>query len=475
MVTGGKTRTAAIYGRVSRIVNGRGERSPQQQEAEARQACEANGWPIGAVYLDPDRSASRFATKARERFDELVTALSTSKYGVLVLWESSRGSRELEEWARLLNTCREHDVQVHVVSHGRTYDMRNGRDWRTLAEDGVDSQYESEKTSARIRRDMAASARAGRPHGKVKYGYRRRYDPQTRELVAQEEDPETAPVVRRIFRQVVEGVPISAIVATLNELGIPSPTGKRWTRNVVRNMALSPTYIAKRRHNGGGELFAGDWPPLVDEAAYWAAQRILTDPRRKTTRPGRAKYLLSYVARSECGAYLSAARGREYYACERDGCVNIKIAWLDEYVTAIVLGVLSRPEEYVALAKADDSAVMAARGEADALRIRLDEFYDSAAAGELTPAALARVEARLLPQITAADRRAVEVATPPVLRRLLDPDADVAERWEQMPMAARREAIDLLAHVVVRKPQHRGQHTYEDLPARVDVTPKEPS
>jgi DNA invertase Pin-like site-specific DNA recombinase len=469
------TRTAAIYGRVSRIVNGRGERSPQQQEAEARKACEANGWPIGAVYLDPDRSASRFATKARERFRELVADLATGRYGVLVLWESSRGSRELEEWARLLNTCREHDVLVHVVSHGRTYNMRNGRDWRSLAEDGVDSQYESEKTSARIRRDMAASAKAGRPHGKVKYGYSRRYHPETRELVAQEVDPETAPIVRRIFANVVEGVPISTIVRQLNAEGIKSPTGKAWTRNVVRNMALSPTYIGKRRHNGGGELHDGTWPALVDEPTYWSAVRVLTDQRRKTTRPGRAKYLLSYVARSECGGHLSAARGREYYACEADGCVNIKMDWLDTYVTRIVLGVLSRPDEYAALAKADDSAVMAARAEADQLRTRLDEFYDSAASGELTPAALARVEARLLPQIEAADRRAVEAATPPVLRRLLDgPAADMADRWESMPMAARREVVDLVAAVVVRKAKP-GTHTYDDLPDRVDVTPKGPS
>lgn len=69
-----------------------------------------------------------------------------------MLWESSRGGRELEAWAGFLNACREHRVLIHVTSHQRTYDMQVGPDWKTLAEDGVASAYESELTSERISR-----------------------------------------------------------------------------------------------------------------------------------------------------------------------------------------------------------------------------------------------------------------------------------------------------------------------------------
>jgi hypothetical protein len=75
---------------------------------------------------------------------------------VVVLWESSRGGRELEEWAAFLNACRRTGTGIYITTHGRLYDMANGRDWRSLAEDGVDSAYESEKTSVRIRRHVAA-------------------------------------------------------------------------------------------------------------------------------------------------------------------------------------------------------------------------------------------------------------------------------------------------------------------------------
>ncbi len=69
---------------------------------------------------------------------------------MLQLWESSRGSREQAEWATLLNLLRDSGILLHVTSHRRLYDLNNPRDRRTLDEDGVDSAYESAKTSMRI-------------------------------------------------------------------------------------------------------------------------------------------------------------------------------------------------------------------------------------------------------------------------------------------------------------------------------------
>src|SRR2546430_17717621 len=111
----------------------------------------------------------------------------------------------------LLRRCREHSVLIHVITHGRTYDIGNARDWRTLAEDGVDSAYESEKTSVRLKRAMAANAARGRPHGVTLYGYERIYDQHTRQLEVQRPDPRTSPVVREVFARGAGGDPLSRI------------------------------------------------------------------------------------------------------------------------------------------------------------------------------------------------------------------------------------------------------------------------
>ena len=54
---------------------------------------------------------------------------------------------------------------IHVTSHDRTHDPGQWRDRKTLLEDGIDAEGESEKTSQRVQRDVRARAASGKPHG----------------------------------------------------------------------------------------------------------------------------------------------------------------------------------------------------------------------------------------------------------------------------------------------------------------------
>ncbi len=69
----------------------------------------------------------------------------------------------------------------------------------------MDSEYESAKGSARGKRAAAATARAGLPHGRIAYGYTRRYDERTRKIIAQEPHPDEAPNVTELFARLKEG------------------------------------------------------------------------------------------------------------------------------------------------------------------------------------------------------------------------------------------------------------------------------
>ncbi|MGH3694913.1 MAG: hypothetical protein ACRDRX_13160 [Pseudonocardiaceae bacterium] len=67
------TLTAGTYERVSRLnddgADQRGrERSVERQQVANSKACAAQGWTIIDRYSDPGRSASRFATRARENW-----------------------------------------------------------------------------------------------------------------------------------------------------------------------------------------------------------------------------------------------------------------------------------------------------------------------------------------------------------------------------------------------------------------------
>jgi site-specific DNA recombinase len=452
---------AALYGRVSQ--DHRGGRSVAEQETESRAACTLNGWTLAGTYTDNDISASRFTTAKRAEWTKLVADLDAGKFDVLVLWEPSRGSRELMTWAALLDACRRRKVLVHVTSHQHTYDLSKPRDWRSLAEDGVDSAYESEKASQRVRRSMNAGAVAGRPHGRCPYGYVRRYDPATKALVAQEIDPQTAPVVREIFRRLAAAEPVSAVTNDLNARGVLSPEGKTWARQIVRKTALNHTYIAKRDYQG--EIHNCDWPALVKAEDWYAARRVLLDPKRTTTKPGLAKYLLSYLVRcGVCGQPCQGARrkGRSaaYYFCPKSH-VSAGIEWLDSIITPLVLARLNDKDLIARLSGGDDEAVVAARTEVAALQERLDGFRDAAASGELTAASLAHVETRLLASIETAKRKATSAAVPSVLRGLAGAD-DIAQRWERLSIAGRRQIVSTLIEVKLDPSRTRGPAASDD-------------
>ena len=154
-------------------------RSVDEQHTENERAADRESWTLGAPYVEPGAiSASRYSRKARPGFDALCADLKAGIFGagVLILWESSRGSRRLSEWARFLELLEDHGILVHVTSHGRTYDLSRPRDRRSLQEDGTDAEYESGKISERVTRAMASNAKNGQPHGRVPYGYRREYE-----------------------------------------------------------------------------------------------------------------------------------------------------------------------------------------------------------------------------------------------------------------------------------------------------------
>ncbi len=65
-----------------------------------------------------------------------------------------------------------------------------------------------------------------------------------------------------------------------------------------------------------------------------------------------------------------------------------------------------------------------------------------AAAGGLSPAALSAIEARLLPEIEAAEKKALPKFVSPVVTEVAGSEA--CERWEQLPITANREVISTL-------------------------------
>lgn len=433
--------TAAVYGRQSSNKT----KSISEQLAEGHKVISAERWKHAGDYQD-GRSASRFSTKPRGGWREVVLAVQSGAFNVLVLWESSRGDRTPESWFAFLSSCRETGVRIHVITHDRTYDLRVARDWKILAEDGVSNAYETEVLSIRTKRGHAGAAAKGLPAGgPTPYGYKRTFDPNTGKRLGQVISEPEASVVRDIFRRVAEGHPILAIA---NDLSASVKLSKPWTRHDVRRIVRNPAYVALRSHNG--TTHQGTWEAIVDEGLFYAAQNVLNQPGRTITRPGRQKHLLSYLAMCECGRFLEQAV--DTYRCSGPRhCVSIPKEIADATVSRMVTGRLSKPDAYKELISTDDKSIQANQGALLRLKARLEEARMKAARGELSFESLTVIETALVAEIETTERKARVISLPLPLRDMLEPGTDVRQRWEDATVVAQRAVIKALCDIRIGK------------------------
>lgn len=465
---------AGIQTRVSLDPRGEG-RSVTEQEAECRAWADREGWTVVEVITETG-SASRFATssKARTRWGDVKDLVASGKIDILLTWEASRATRQLEEYAQLRTLCARHDVLWGYS--GTVYNLSERSDRFRTGLDMLVAEDESARTSERIRRASRARAAAGTPHGKLPYGYRREYDPTTGALLRQVPDETTAPVAREIIQRVAAGDSLYRVAADLTDRGLPLPRPARgrstptaWLPTTVRRIATSPTYAALRVHQG---QVVGDatWAALVDRPTHERAVAAIEAMNDRAPRADRSvKWLCSGIARcGHCGGPMvhHVNRGRyANYACKDNSCLSRKRDWVDGHVVEVLLGLLAHADLE---APTDDPALDLARSDAAGLRARLEGFIDQAADGSLSPAALARVEARLRPQIDDADKHVRALQRPALLARydLTDP----AALWESLDIGQRRQLLAAAVDVTILPAQARGARSFDA--SRVVVRPR---
>jgi site-specific DNA recombinase len=429
---------AVIYNRVSRDPKGE-QRSVDEQDADNTAVCERNGWEIIGRYEDNDRSASRYAKRRREDWERLTEDLPNGIADVLVAWEISRTARDRLVWAELVEVCIRHDVRICVG--GKLHDLDDPEDAFLLDLGSALAVRESGMTRKRVLRAVRANAEAGRPHGKLLYGYTREYDERGK-LLRQIPREDQAAVIREAARRVVSGESCYSIAQDFNRRGLPAPRSTEWDLSKVKATLINPAYIGKRVHKG---VIIGEaaWPAILDEATYYSAKARLLDPARRTRRDGSIKHELSGILLCDvCKNRLRIQNNRGYpaYMCTQCFGTSITKTTIENFVRAVVCERLSRPDAAKVFANGSDGKTVKAREEAQSLRERLDGFYDAAARGEVSPAALARIEAQLLPQIEAQEKLAEAAQVAPVLRQVLR-IPNLWLRWPHIPLTVRRAVL----------------------------------
>lgn len=448
---------AVIYARVSKAGRDGTSKSVDEQLVDCRAECARQGWPVGEEVDDRERGASEWSPGERPGFRKLFQVLRRGD--VLVVWELSRLARNDEDRTALAAFCKQLDIPWHYA--GRTYDAADPDDAFTLDINHAVSKKESAQTRKRVLRSLKENAKDGKWHGRTIYGYRAVRDPDTGRITERVPDESTAPIVREAADRVLKGESLRSIGLDFQSRGLLTANGtKRWHGYTIRNMVMNPAYAGKRVHKG--QLSQGNWEPILTEDEHVRLKAVLTDPVRTAHIPRGTppRYLLSGIAL--CGVcrkplYKHENHGRAIYKCSgRPSHMARELAKVNDVVTERMLQMIEdyRIELFYRSAdpEDDDAPAVSAVGEhlteARELQQRLDAFYDQAAEGELSPAALARIEARLLPKIEAAKSAAESAA------RVSDPagrilDTPAEKLWESWTLDEKRDFIRSAAEIVM--------------------------
>lgn len=465
---------AVIHARESVFEAKAGNRSPEEQVAESRAWCEREGIEVAHVVMEEGTGASRHSkARNRKKWEHtkrlLLDGDDHGSIDMLVTWSSTRAHRNLDEYVLLRRLCV--DAGVLWAYNGRVYDMNDGDDRFRTAMDGAIGERDVEEIRRGVLRSTRANAAAGRPHGRLLYGYRRIYDPVTRAFIRQESDPDTAPIVRQIFADYLAGHSLNSIVADLNDRRIPTQRGKQWIRSSIVRMLRNRGYLGERSYQSKTARKTGEpatitstdaWPPIIDSTTFDRVQARLDSLNTVGRRQAPTARLLTGIAIcSVCLQKLhviASSKRPHKYSCPAYHSARA-IHRLDAYVSGAILERLGRQDVEELFADGDDPAVAEARARAAELRAELEKAYELWQAKELSVAGYARMETDLTPQIEEADRAARRAAIP------IDIDVPPPERlvpwWhDELTAEQRREYAAAMIVAVVVMPVGRGRRDY---------------
>lgn len=311
--------------------------SPERQRADiVRAAAE-----LGLIAVEPpfyERTGSGEVEAAPE-LAQAVRDGRAGEYDVLVVLHTSRFARNRAEAVRM----KAEFAKAGVVIYFAAQRLISGTYAGALTE-GVNEVIDAVENETR-RLWIAGGQRqrqlSGRWTGGVPYGYARVMadfpDGTRRWDGGLEADPDTAPVVRRIFDEILAGAYARSVAVGLNADGIRSAMGGAWTRAAVTAVVRNPAYegrMERYRLTNHPHYYPEDDPAdgrrtlahrvtalVVPEVAQ-SARALIAGRRRSTGRePAGDAYPMSGIARcGDCGYPMTGShnsRGSRYYRCSK--------------------------------------------------------------------------------------------------------------------------------------------------------------
>lgn len=306
-------KTAAAYIRVS--TDNQTELSPDSQIKVVQQYAKQHGYIIPKEYIFRDDGISGRHADKRPQFNQMIATAKQkpSPFSAVLLWKFSRFARNQEESIFYKSMLRKNGVEVVSVSEP----MVDGP-FGTLIERIIEwsDEYYSIRLSGEVKRGMTEKVERGGAVSIPAFGY----SIENKQYVV---NPDTAPFVKKIFADYLNGIPMLKIAQNLNALKIKTTRGNLWENRTIEYILRNPVYIGKIRWNPKRKtsrnfddpdimLVDGCHEPIINEEVFNKTQELLNINKKKhlphTHSTVNEEYMLHGLVKcSDCGASLSMA------------------------------------------------------------------------------------------------------------------------------------------------------------------------
>jgi site-specific DNA recombinase len=253
----------AIYARISSDREG-DNLAVSRQLADCEALAGRRGWRVVERYVDSDISA--YSGKQRPEYLRMLEDIEVGAVEAVVVYHADRLHRHPRELEDFIDLCQRTKTRLATVSGDVDLSTHEGQLIARIQ--GAVARKESDDKSRRIRRKHEELASAGKVSGGGSRPYG--YEPDKRTV-----RPEEAEMIRDCARRALAGDSLRSICLDLNERGIASAGGKRWSSQTLRRMLMSARISGQREHRrdrGQGGV-AGDHQPAGDAAVASQARR----------------------------------------------------------------------------------------------------------------------------------------------------------------------------------------------------------
>ena len=281
----------AIYTRLSREDDD--SNSIENQTREGKAFAKANGFHEYELYNEGQGVSGGASIQDRPELFRLVQDIRNGKLSAVWFRHQNRLERNTTTFAIFTDDAKRKGVKLFFGD--KEYDYSDPQNVLFGGITSAISQYQKDLQSIQTKRTLLDNAKEGKVWSVVAYGYKS----DNGYLAINDSEVQ---IVKRIYRESLEGVGTDTIAKRLNDDNIPTRKGVNWRGRTVQGIIKNTLYKGERMYSG--KTFEA---PAIIEPEYW--QKVndnLANNRNNSGKKVEHKYLLKGVI--TCGTC-----GKGYY------------------------------------------------------------------------------------------------------------------------------------------------------------------